>query len=186
MDFLSVNNQHELQRQWDSLFSACWSRDGRNVLFCFPVKAIERKDRAMKLLVSLTSQLRATPCSLNSSLLPCPWTPLCLYFCSPSLVLRCSATFFHMVLYLRNSQDISLPILPPLLVASPHPLMSLIPSSPSLSLHLCPWPDRHSCLSLLSCGILDSHQEGGVITNNYAKRLTTCHEKIVECQGHKN
>lgn len=81
-----------------------------------------------------------------------------------------------MLLYVFNSLDILLPIcIPPSnIFASPYPLMSLIPSSPSFCLHLYPWPDRHFCLWPSSClstavGFLDSHQEGGVITTAVPK-----------------
>lgn len=45
--------------------------------------------------------------------------------------------------------------------------------------HSCLWPSS-------TLGSLYSHQKWGVLARANSKRLTTSHEKIVECQGHKN
>lgn len=145
----------------------------------------------IKRLLCLTHQIFATPLIPPSfHILPFSFV----YMSDPcNLALPCSASSHHTLLYLSNSQDLSLPIsVPPSIACCLSPSLDIsdyflsISLSPSRSLcpyrHSCPWPSSAHC----STGaILDSHQEGGSFYHSHAKRLSTCHEKIVECQGHK-
>jgi len=115
--------------------------------------------------------------SLNSSLSP--------FLLPNNLGLPCSASLDRRLLYLPNSQDISLSICTPPSI-TPHSLMSLILDSPpftSLSVARQAFLPLVLLVSALHFGMLGSHQDRGVITKAIAKRLTTCHEKIAECQG---
>lgn len=61
-----------------------------------------------------------------------------------------------------------------------------IPMSSSFSVARQTFLPLACLLSLLHRGILDFPPGRGSYYDDQAKRLTTCHEKIVECQGHKN
>lgn len=110
--------------------------------FFFLLKLLGGKTQQWTFCLSLTLQVFESLCSLNSSLLPCPWTPLCLHS-APLQPLSITCSFISWIPKTSHCPSVARP---QLLVASPHPLISLIPSSPSLSLHLSPLPDRHSCL----------------------------------------
>ena len=129
-----------------------------------------------------------TPHSLFS-----PFNPvLDLFFFSIFVTLRPRPSLFSFCLSyahcLYNSHIICIPLsitccLSPSLDVSDFCLS--IPLSSSLSIARQAFLSQ--ALLFLHCyGILDSHQEGGSYYHDYAKRLTTCHEKIVSCQGHKN
>lgn len=153
----------------------------------FSVKATGRKDSFCPWLINSLQLPLVLPSSLSLN------PPLSLFLTPCILVLPCSASFYHTRLYLSNSQDILLPIcVPPSIACCLSPSLDMadsflsIPLSSSLSMSRQAFLPLALLLSLLRFGILDSHQEGGSYYHSHAKRLTTCHEKIVECQGHKN
>lgn len=103
-----------------------------------------------------------------------------------------SASFYHLLhsllTSLQTSHGLSV-VQTPLLAASPHPLMSLISSSSFFVYISC-----HIQTGILASGLppltapLWDHRFSprmGNFYHDHAKRLTTCHEKIVECQGQK-
>lgn len=175
MDALRVNKQHELQHLWDSCFlcllEQIWEEGS------FLLKLLEEKRQQWNCMcLWLLNSLQ-----LPVALIPPSFPVLELLFVHPFLlpcnfVLPCSASFYHMLLYLLNSQDISLPIgTPPSITCCLSPFLDVsdsflsIPLSTSLSIASQAFLPLACLLSLLCCGILDSNQEGGVITKTMPK-----------------